>query len=99
MIEPDNLPPQIVPLREEPFSLEFDQNRPLQDLTDEFTSGIERAYLIRVLEKYRGRIDRCALHCGLSCRSISEKLRRYQIDKSEFKPAMCGRKRYALAAE
>ena len=57
VIEPDNLPPQIVPLREEPFSLDFDQNRPLQDLTDEFTRRIERAYLIRVLEKYRGRIE------------------------------------------
>lgn len=99
VIEPDNLPPQIVPLREEPFSLDFDQNRPLQDLTDEFIRRIERAYLIRVLEKYRGRIDRCALHCGLSRRSISEKLRRYQIDKSDFKPAMRGRKRFAMAAE
>jgi two-component system NtrC family response regulator len=39
-----------------------------------------------VLEKFRGRIDRCAAHCGLSRRSISEKLRRYSIDKSEFKP-------------
>ena len=99
VIEPDNLPPQIVPLREEPFSLEFDHNRPLQDLTDEFIRRIERVYLIRVLEKYRGRIDRCALHCGLSRRSISEKLRRYQIDKSDFKPAMRGRKRFAMAAE
>jgi two-component system, NtrC family, response regulator AtoC len=99
LIEPENLPPQIVPLREEPFSLDFDQNRPLQDLTDEFIGRIERAYLIRVLEKYRGRIDRCALHCGLSRRSISEKLRRYQIDKSDFKPAMRGRKRFAMAAE
>jgi two-component system NtrC family response regulator len=99
VIEPDNLPPQIVPLREEPFSLDFDHSRPLQELTDEFTERIERAYLIRVLEKYRGRIDRCALHCGLSRRSISEKLRRYQIDKSDFKPAFRGRKRYAMAGD
>jgi DNA-binding NtrC family response regulator len=99
VIEPDNLPPQIVPLREEPFSLDFDHSRPLQELTDEFTQRIERAYLIRVLEKYRGRIDRCAEHCGLSRRSISEKLRRYQIDKSRFKPARRARLRYAMAGE
>ncbi|MFO0888337.1 MAG: sigma-54 dependent transcriptional regulator [Isosphaeraceae bacterium] len=86
VIEPENLPPQIEPLREEPFSLDIDHGRPLQELTEEFTQRIERAYLVRVLEKYRGRIDRCALHCGLSRRSISEKLRRYQIDKREFKP-------------
>ena len=97
MIEPENLPAQIVPLREEPFSLDFDHARPLQELTDEFTERIERAYLIRVLEKYRGRIDRCADHCGLSRRSISEKLRRYQIDKTEFKPARP--KRFAMAGE
>ena len=86
-IEPENLPDEIVPRREEPFSLEFDHFRPLQELTEEFTQRIEKAYLSRVLEKYRGRIDRCAEHCGLSRRSISEKLRRYQIDKASFKPA------------
>ena len=86
VVEPENLPPQIVATREEPFTLEFDHQRPLQEITGEFMSRIERAYLIRVLEQFRGRIDRCAEHCGLSRRSISEKLRRYQIDKSDFKP-------------
>jgi two-component system, NtrC family, response regulator AtoC len=99
VIEAENLPPQIVPHREEPFSLDFDHNRPLQELTDEFIQRIERAYLIRVLEKHRGRIDHCADHCGLSRRSISEKLRRYQIDKSDFKPVLQGGKRLAMAAE
>ena len=99
VIEPENLPPQILPLREEPFSLDFDHSRRLQEITDEFTQRIERAYLIRVLEKYRGRIAVCAEHCGLSRRSISEKLRRYQIDKSEFKPSSVPRKRLAMAME
>ena len=99
VIEPENLPPQIVARHDEPFTLEFDHRRPLPEITDEFTQRIERAYLIRVLEKYRGRIDRCAQHCGLSRRSISEKLRRYQIDKSAFKPVLRGRKRFAMAAE
>jgi two-component system, NtrC family, response regulator AtoC len=85
VIEPDNLPPQIVSTREEPFSLDFDVHRPLQEITDELTERIERAYLQRVLERHHGRIDRCAKHCGLSRRSISEKLRRYQIDKADFK--------------
>ena len=86
MIEPENLPPHIVSTREEPFSLDFDLHRPLQEITDELTERVERAYLQRVLEQYRGRIDRCAAHCGLSRRSISEKLRRYRIDKADFKP-------------
>ncbi|WP_435017474.1 sigma-54-dependent transcriptional regulator [Tundrisphaera sp. TA3] len=90
-IETENLPPQVVATREEPFDLEFDQDRPLQAITDELTERIERSYLQRVLERHRGRIDRCAAHCGLSRRSISEKLRRYGIDKAEFKPHLSRR--------
>jgi len=96
VIEPENLPPQVVSTREEPFSLDFDLLRPLQSITDELTESVERAYLQRVLERYRGRIDRCAAHCGLSRRSISEKLRRYQIDKSDFKPKSALRKEVAV---
>ncbi len=92
IIEPENIPPQIIATREEPFSLDFDIRRPLLTITDELTERIERVYLQRVLEKHRGRIDRCAEHCGLSRRSISEKLRRYGIDKTEYKPAGSRRK-------
>ena len=72
---------------------------PLPDITAEFTSRIERAYLQRVLEKYRGRIELCARHCGLSRRSISEKLRRYQIDKRDYKPHVSRRKQLAMAGK
>ena len=99
MIEPENLPPQIVARHDEPFSLDFDHRRPLPEITAEFTCRIECAYLQRVLEKYRGRIELCARHCGLSRRSISEKLRRYQIDKRDFKPHASQRRQFALAAE
>jgi two-component system response regulator AtoC len=85
LIEPENLPPQIVARHDEPVHLDFDHRRPLPEITADFTSRIERAYLQRVLEKYRGRVELCAQHCGLSRRSISEKLRRYQIDKRDFK--------------
>ncbi len=99
VIEPDNLPPQIVARHDEPFTLDFDHQRPLPEITAEFTRRIEYAYLQRVLETYRGRIELCAKHCGLSRRSISEKLRRYQIDKRAYKPHTSRRKQYALAVE
>ncbi len=94
----DDLPPHIAPAgdAEESFSLEFDLDRPLAEITEELTARAERAYLIRVLEKYRGRIDRCAQHCGLSRRSISEKLRRYRIDKADFKPHSARRRGLAV---
>src|SRR4051794_8095084 len=99
VIEPENLPSQIVSTREEPLSLDFDLHRPLQAITDELTERVERVYLVRVLERYRGRIDRCAAHCGLSRRSISEKLRRYQIDKAEFKVKPSSRAKEPEVAE
>jgi two-component system, NtrC family, response regulator AtoC len=99
VIEPENLPPQIVARHDEPFTLDFDHHRPLPEITAEFTRRIECAYLQRVLETYRGRIELCAKHCGLSRRSISEKLRRYQIDKRAYKPHTSRRKQFALAGE
>jgi two-component system NtrC family response regulator len=81
----EDLPAHIVPSREEPVSLAFDLQRPLTEITEELTARIERAYLRRVLETYRGRIDACAAHCQLSRRSISEKLKRHNIDKTQYK--------------
>jgi len=98
VIGPENLPAHLVSTREEPFTLDFDPQRPLTSITDELTERVERAYLERVLERYRGRIDRCAAHCGLSRRSISEKLRRYRIDKADFKPH-APRRRDVVVAE
>ena len=83
----ENIPPYITSNREETFNLAFDLTRPLQSITDELTEKIEREYLFRVLEHYRGKIAPTAAHCKLSRRSISEKLRRYGIDKADFKPA------------
>ena len=88
----------IVATREEPFSLEFDLSRPLQEITEELTAQAERVYLRCVLEKYRGRIAACAAHSGLSRRSISEKLRRYRIDKADFKPHVRRRQETGLAS-
>ena len=82
----DNVPAYLTSTREEPFSLDFDPSRPLQEITEELTERIERAYLASVLERYNGRIAPTAAHCQLSRRSISEKLRRYGIDKADFKP-------------
>ncbi len=86
----EDVPPHLTTVRDEPFSLDFDPARPLQAITDELTERIERAYLARVLERYNGRIAPTADHCGLSRRSISEKLRRYGIDKADFKPHALG---------
>ncbi len=43
VIEPENLPSQIVTRHDEPFGLDFDHRRPLPEITNELTSRIERA--------------------------------------------------------
>ena len=96
VIAVDDLPPQLDSSRDEPFHLDFDLSRPIQQITDELTERVERAYLLRVLEAHRGRIDRISEQSGLSRRSISEKLRRYRIDKADFKPQIARRRELAV---
>mgnify|MGYP000875921111 CR=1 FL=1 len=97
LIEPEHLPSQVEPTREAPFTLDIDTERPLAEITAELIERIERAYLHKVLEHHEGRIERCAAQCGLSRRSISEKLRRYGIDKADYKPHVRARRSLAGA--
>ena len=97
-ITAENVPPHLSSTGEAPFSLEFDPSRPLQEITDELTERIEKAYLVGVLERYNGRIAPTAEHCKLSRRSISEKLRRYGIDKADYKPHLARRNAVAKSA-
>ena len=92
VISAEHIPAHLTTSGEEPFHLDFDPSRPLQEITDELTERIERAYLKQVLEHHRGRIEPTAAHCQLSRRSISEKLRRYGIDKADFKSSTRSRR-------
>jgi DNA-binding NtrC family response regulator len=62
-----------------------DLRRSLPELVQQTTEELEKKYLIRALRKTRGNIGRCARLCGLSRRSISAKLRQYDIDKRDYK--------------
>jgi hypothetical protein len=46
---------------------------------------IEREYFIRLLDHYQGNVARTARHCGLSRRSVAQKLRKYDLDRLDFK--------------
>ena len=49
-----------------------------------FTS---REYFSRLLVKYQGNVARCARHSGLSRRSVTQKLQKYDLDRSLFRAA------------
>lgn len=64
---------------------ESDWESPWNELSQTLVERIETEYLRRVLVLYSGRVSRSADHCQISRRALSEKLGRYQIDKSEFR--------------
>jgi DNA-binding NtrC family response regulator len=84
-IELDDLPPELLDGQPRRWAPHVDITRPLNELVQEATSALERAYLVRVLKKTRGHVGRCARITGLSRRSISAKLTEYHIDKNKFK--------------
>jgi DNA-binding NtrC family response regulator len=85
VIQPENLPPEIVaaPTPKLPFHVTLD--RPLPELLREAVALIEQQYIRKALKKTRGNVGRCARICGLSRRSISGKIAEYHLDKSVFK--------------
>ncbi len=84
----DDLPESVAPRVEQPpraGSL-LDIERPLQDLTCDLIGQVEREYFVRVLSQFKGNVARTARHSGLSRRSVTQKLQRYGLDRSSFKP-------------
>ena len=62
-----------------------DWNRPLGQVLEETVADTERRYLESVLRKSRGRVGKAAEAAGISPRSMYVKLKRYGIDKRDFK--------------
>jgi len=60
-------------------------DRQLPELTEDLIGRIEREYLQRVLSEFNGNVARCARHSGLSRRSVTQKLQKYELDRQDFK--------------
>ncbi|MGO9470024.1 MAG: sigma-54-dependent transcriptional regulator [Isosphaeraceae bacterium] len=63
----------------------LDVDRALPDLTAELIGRIEREYFVKVLSHHNGNVARCARHSGLSRRSVTQKLQKYGLKRSQFK--------------
>jgi DNA-binding NtrC family response regulator len=63
----------------------IDVERPLPELTGDLIARVEREYFTRLLVQYKGNVARCALHSGLSRRSVTQKLQKYELDRTRFK--------------
>jgi DNA-binding NtrC family response regulator len=61
------------------------RNKPLSQVLAETVEETERRYLESVLHKSRGRVGKAAEAAGISPRSMHAKMRKYGIDKRDFK--------------
>ena len=64
-----------------------DIERPLPDLTADLVAQVERDYFTRLLGYHKGNVASCARHAGLSRRSVTQKLQKYDLDRTRFKAA------------
>jgi DNA-binding NtrC family response regulator len=93
VLERNDLPEWVAPRAAElprPDSL-LDIERALPDLTADLIGRVEREYFIKVLSHHNGNVARCARHSGLSRRSVTQKLQKYGLERSQFKPALVSR--------
>ena len=65
--------------------LRVDLSKPLPEQLAHLTAYFEERYIRRAMKKSRGHVGKCAKICGLSRRSITDKVAHYQINKAEFK--------------
>ena len=89
VIRRETLPVTVAPRTRQPVvsSPLIDIGRSLPELTGDLIGRVERDYFTQLLARYRGNVARCALHCGLSRRSVTQKLQKYDLDRSRFKDA------------
>lgn len=83
----EDLPEWVAPRTPHPPGRDrlLDIDRPLPELTADLLGRIERDYFIKMLSHHNGNVARCARHCGLSRRSVTQKLRKYGLTRSQFK--------------
>jgi DNA-binding NtrC family response regulator len=87
VIHRDALPAAVAPRARKPATSQslIDIERPLPDLTTDLISRVERDYFAQLLSRYKGNVARCAKHSGLSRRSVTQKLQKYELDRTRFK--------------
>ncbi len=87
-ISRDALPGSVAPpgaSARPPAASVIDIDQPLPRVTESLVQRVERAYLSQLLTRFKGNVARCARHSGLSRRSVTQKLQKYELDRLAFK--------------
>jgi DNA-binding NtrC family response regulator len=80
----EHLPIDLTRCRVSPSPFAIDLSCPLPDLLSRIIRYVESRYIRKALARTHGHVGRCAKICGLSRRSITSKLARYQIDRADL---------------
>jgi len=89
-IQPDDLPLESPPDAAAQPSLTCNEQLPLEEVKTAMIEELERTYLDRVLRIHHGNVRHTARHAGLSERSISEKLKKYGLDRRTYEEPKAG---------
>lgn len=84
VMRPENLPADLLnpPKARSPFQVDLGSTLPAQ--LENVVAMFEERYLRKALKKTRGHVGRCAMICGLSRRSVTEKISLYKIDRKAY---------------
>jgi DNA-binding NtrC family response regulator len=80
----EHLPPELTHQSRSSSRLAIDLSCPLPKLLARITRHVERRYICKALARADGHVGGCAKICGLSRRSITLKLARYKINRSQI---------------
>ena len=84
----EDLPPELraaTPAGAEPGGMFIDDNVTLPQLTDRVMSQVERAYLHKLLSRYRGHLIQTAAAAGITRRTLFSRMKALGLDAADYK--------------
>ncbi|MGL5098024.1 MAG: sigma-54 interaction domain-containing protein, partial [Planctomycetia bacterium] len=81
----DDLPHELAEPAKLKTNRAVDLARPLAEQVEEIVARFELRFIRKALRKTHGNIERCAKISGMSRRTISDKLAKYKIEKTDYK--------------
>jgi DNA-binding NtrC family response regulator len=84
VIEPAHLPPELNRAVSGEATHALDLSRPLREVLREWTTRLEKRYIVKALKKTRGHVGRAARICGYCRRSLTAKISEYKIDRLAY---------------
>ena len=87
VLRPENFPQELFTDINYSAEVELDISLTLAEVRRKSLNYLERQYLIKVMTKHKGRINRASETAGITTRQLHKLLSKYGIHKEEYKYA------------